>query len=76
MLSGGPISESQSKPETLGHLGGSVGGASDVGSGHGLAVREFEPHIGLAALSLSAQSLLWILCLPLSAPPPPALSPR
>ena len=30
---------------------GSVGGASDFGSGHDLAVHEFEPHIGLAAVS-------------------------
>ena len=34
----------------------------DLGSGHDLRVHEFEPHL--------AQSLLGILSLPLSAPPP------
>ena len=33
----------------LGRLGGSVGEASDFGSGHDLAVREFEPRVGLCA---------------------------
>ena len=33
----------------LGRLGGSVGWASDFGSGHDLAVREFEPRVGLCA---------------------------
>ena len=60
----------------LERLGGSVSWASDFSSGHDLAVREFEPHIGLWAdssepgacfkfyvtLSLSAPSLL-TLCL-------------
>ena len=32
-----------------GHLGGSVGEASNVGSGHDLIVCEFEPHVGLCA---------------------------
>ena len=32
-----------------GRLGGSVGGMSDSGSGRDLAVREFEPHVGLRA---------------------------
>ena len=32
----------------LGHLGGSVGWASNFGSGHNFTVREFEPPIGLA----------------------------
>ena len=32
-----------------GRLGGSVGWASDFGSGHDLAVHGFEPHIGLCA---------------------------
>ena len=32
-----------------GRLGGSVGGASDFRSGRDLAVREFEPHVGLCA---------------------------
>ena len=33
----------------LGRLGGSVGEASDFGSGHDLALREFEPRVGLCA---------------------------
>ena len=33
----------------LGRLGGSVGWASDFGSGHDLAVRGFEPRVGLCA---------------------------
>ena len=37
-----------------GRLGGSVG--SDFGSGHDLAVCEFEPHMGLAALSAEPAS--------------------
>ena len=37
------------KGSMLGCLGGSVGKASDFGSGHDLAVREFEPHVGLCA---------------------------
>ena len=32
-----------------GRLGGSVGLASDVGSGHDFTVRGFEPRIGLCA---------------------------
>ena len=32
-----------------GHLGGSVGWVSDIGSGHDLTVGEFEPHIRLCA---------------------------
>ena len=51
-----------------GPLGGSVGGASDFGSGRDLMVREFEPHVGLFAVSLSVQSPLQVLCPPLSAP--------
>ena len=37
------------------------------GSGHDLAIHEFEPHIGLWA---DGMSLLGILCLLLSVPPP------
>ena len=32
-----------------GLLGGSVGGATDSGSGHDLVVCEFEPRVGLCA---------------------------
>ena len=35
----------------LGRLGGSIGEASDFGSGHDLTVCEFEPHVGLCAHS-------------------------
>ena len=35
-----------------GRLGDSVSQVSDFGSGHDLADREFEPHIGLAAVSM------------------------
>ena len=63
-----------------GCLGGSVGWASDFGSGHDLAVREFEPRIGLWAdssepgacfgfcvsLSLCPSSPPAVLCLSLS----------
>ena len=38
----------------MGRLGGSVGWATDFGSGHDLAVREFEPASGSV---LTAQSL-------------------
>ena len=55
------------KNAVKGRLGGSVGWASDFGSGHDLAVCEFEPLIGLCAdLLLRAWSLLRILCLPIS----------
>ena len=37
------------KEPHLGRLGGSVGWASDFGSGHDLVVREFEPHVRLCA---------------------------
>ena len=36
--------------------GGSLGSASDFGSGHGLEVCEFEPHVGLAAVSMEPTS--------------------
>ena len=42
------------KETLLGHLGGSVGLESNFGSGHDLAVREFEPCVGLC---VTAQSL-------------------
>ena len=40
---------SQKKKATLGRLGGSVGWATDFGSGHDLTVHEFEPRVGLWA---------------------------
>ena len=57
-----------------GHPGGSVSWASDFGSGHDLVVHEFEPHLGLAALGTEPASDP--LSPSLSAPPPPAFSPR
>ena len=42
-------------------MGGSVGWASDW-SGHDLVIREFEPHIGCTAVTLSEQSPLGIIC--------------
>ena len=50
----------------LGRLGGSVCPASDFGSGRDLVVREFEPRVGLCAVSTVPA---WILCLPHSLPP-------
>ena len=38
-----------SRRHSRGRLGGSVGEASDFGSGHALTVREFEPHVELCA---------------------------
>ena len=37
------------KCRVQGRLGGSVSSASDFGSGHDLAVRGFEPRVGLCA---------------------------
>ena len=37
------------KKQKQGRLGGSVSWASNFGSGHDLAVRGFEPHVGLRA---------------------------
>ena len=54
----------------MGRLGGSVGWAADFGSGHDLTVREFEPRRRALCWQLRAWSLLQILCLPLSDPPP------
>ena len=48
-----------------GRLGGSVGWASDFGSGHDLMVHEFEPYIGLSAVSIEHTSD------PLRRPPAP-----
>ena len=48
--------------------------SANFSSGHDLGVHEFKPHIGLRAVSLSAQSPLWILCPPLSTPLSFALS--
>ena len=42
--------------------------------GHGLAVRDFKPHVRLCADQPGTWSLLRILCLPLSLPLPCLLS--
>ena len=47
-----------------------------MSSGQDTAVRGLEPHIRLATVSLSAHSLLQILCPLLSAPPLRELSPE
>ena len=44
------------KQVKLGRLGGSVGEASNFRSGHDLSVREFEPHMGLSAVSTEPAS--------------------
>ena len=55
----------------MGRLGGSVGWASDFGSGHDLTVREFEPRIGLwADGSEPGACFRFCVSLSLSAPPP------
>ena len=48
---------------------------SDFGSGHGLTVCDFEPHIGLTAVRLSVQSLLRMDPLSASLRPPPTCAP-
>ena len=59
------------KSHGTGRLGGSVGGASDFGSGHDLTVREFEPHVGLCADS-SEPGACFRFCVSLSLCPSPA----
>ena len=54
-----------------GRLGGSVGGATDFGSGHDLTVREFEPRVGLCADS-SEPGACFGFCVSLSLCPSPA----
>ena len=56
--------------ELEGRLGGSVGWASDFGSGHDLAVREFEPRVGLWADS-SEPGACFGFCASLSLSDPP-----
>ena len=58
------------KKGAWGHLSGSVGWAADFGSGHDLAVREFEPRIGLCADS-SEPGACFGLCVSLSLSDPP-----
>ena len=41
--------EASLRSRRVGRLGGSVGEASDSGSGHDLTVGEFEPRVGLCA---------------------------
>ena len=57
------------KTRILGRLGGSVGWASDFGSGHDLTVCEFEPCIGLCADSLEPGACSGSVSPSLSAPP-------
>ena len=60
------------KDDDVGHLGGSVGWASDSGSGHDLTVREFEPHVVLCADGSEPGACFQNLCLLLSLCPFPA----
>ena len=62
---------SHQKSMLLGRLGGSVGRASDLGSGHDLAVLRFEPRVGLCADS-SEPGACFGSCVPLSLRPTPA----
>ena len=55
----------------LGHLGGSVGEASNFGSGHDLTVCGFEPRVGLCADS-SEPGACFGFCVSLSLFPSPA----
>ena len=59
------------KKLVLGHLGGSVGWASDFSSGHDLTAREFEPHVGLCANN-SEPGACFRFCVSLSLCPSPA----
>ena len=63
-----PFCSLKNLPE--GRLGGSVGGASDFGSGHHLAVREFQPHDGPCADSSEPGACLGF-CVSLSLCPSP-----
>ena len=55
-----------------GRLGGAVGEASDFSSGHDLAVRGFEPRVGLRADS-SEPGARFRFCVSVSLPAPPLL---
>ena len=55
--------------------GGSVGSWSDFDSGHDLAIREFEPRVGLCADSSEPGACFgFCVCVSLSAPPSLVLS--
>ena len=58
----------------MGHLGGSVGWASDFGSGHDLTVRVFKPRFGLCADSSELEPVLDSVSPSLSDPSPFMLS--
>ena len=58
------------KGDSQGGLGGSVGKAADFGSGHDLAVREFEPRVGLCDDS-SEPGACFPFCVSLSLCPSP-----
>ena len=69
VLSGGSKRDGSREPRGLGHLGGSVGEVSDFGSGHGLQVGGFQPHIGLGADSSAPGVASDSVSFPLSAHP-------
>ena len=53
----------------MGRLHGSVGWATDFGSGHDLMVRGFEPCVGSVLTAQSLEAALDSVSPPLSAPP-------
>ena len=64
------LSLSRNKLTLMGRLGGSVSWASDFGSGHDLAVRDFEPCVGLCADSSEPEACFGF-CVSLSLCPSP-----
>ena len=55
----------------MGHLGGSVGWATDFSPGHDLTVREYEPHVRLCADSSEPGACFGSVCLSLGLYPFP-----
>ena len=66
-----PSRNMKQKSKKQGRLGGSVGQASDFGSGHDLTVHEFEPRVRLCADS-SGPGACFRFCVSLSLCPSPA----
>ena len=72
-LNSNPLTPVDFKTQFSAHLGGSVGLVTNFSSGHDLTVREFEPYMGLSAVSTEPTSDP-LSHRPLSAPPLIALS--
>ena len=64
------INETTSELKILGHLGGSVGWASNFGSGHDLAVQNSRPMSGSVLTAQSLEPASNSVSPSLSAPPP------